>query len=296
MLNHTALYIDGGDPEETKKADELLKAKGLPGLDGQTTNPTLIAKNLAISSNVGRQTSDDKHGGQKISSSAAFEEYKRIVTAIDAITHGPTSIQVIGNPATLTAEEMISQARERLQWIKTAVIKFPCTTAGLTAAETICQEGPVNITLVFSQEQAAAVYAATKYHNYPVYVSPFVGRLDDIHKNGMDVVSNIVQMYSKLGDGHVNVLTASTRTIKHLQYAIWLKSNVMTIPFKLFSEWADQGFSLPADDFIYDVPGLEEIPYSELSLEQDWKSYNLNHELTTAGLDKFWADWSSVVE
>jgi transaldolase len=129
MINHTAIYIDGGDPEETKKADAMLKAKGLPGLDGQTTNPTLITKNLA--KKVGGEGPQKK----KITTEEAFQEYKRIVTEIASITHGPTSIQVIGNPATLTAEEMISQARERLTWIPTAVIKYPCTTEGLKAVE-----------------------------------------------------------------------------------------------------------------------------------------------------------------
>lgn len=285
MIDHTAIYIDGGDPEETKKADAMLKAKGLPALDGQTTNPTLIAKNLAR-----------KNGGKKISLEEAFAEYKRIATDIAATTHGPTSIQVIGNPESLTAEQMISQARERLTWIPTAVIKYPCTTEGLKAVEVMCQEGPVNITLVFSQEQAAAIYAATKYHNYDCYVSPFVGRLDDRGEKGMDVVANILEMYHKLGDGHVKVLTASTRNIGHLHYALWLKSDVMTIPFKLFTEWEAANFSTPPKEFFYDVPGLTEIPYRELTLENEWQKYDISHPLTTAGLAKFWEDWSSVVE
>jgi transaldolase len=295
MIDHTAIYIDGGDPEETKSADEMLKAKGLPGLDGQTTNPSLIAKNLA-----------KKLGGKKISPTEAFAEYKRIVVEIASITHGPTSIQVIGNPETLTAEEMISQARERLTWIPaspqtssqggpTAVIKYPCTKEGLKAVETMCQEGPVNITLVFSQEQAAAVYAATKYHNYDCYVSPFVGRIDDKGEKGMDVVANMLEMYNKLGDGHVKVLTASVRNLGHIHYALWLKSNVMTIPFKVFSEWKDLGFSQPRKDYLYDVPGLAEIPYREVTLENEWQSYDISHPLTTSGLAKFWEDWSSVV-
>ncbi|EFK94843.1 translaldolase, partial [sediment metagenome] len=272
-------------PEETKKADAMLKAKNFPGLDGQTTNPTLIAKNLA-----------KKNGGKKITPEEACAEYKRIVTQIDSVTHGPTSIQVIGNPETLTAEEMISQARERLTWIPTAVIKYPCTKEGLQAVEVMCQEGPVNVTLVFSQEQAAAVYTATKYHNYDCYVSPFVGRLDDIKQKGMDVVSNMLEMYRRLGDGHVKVLTASVRNMGHIHYALWLKSDVMTIPFKAFLEWEALGFAGPSKDFIYDVPGLTEIPYREINLENEWQSYDISHALTTAGLAKFWEDWSSVVE
>ncbi len=284
MIQNTAVYIDGGDPQETKQADELLKAHGFSGLDGQTTNPSLIAKNLA-----------KKQGeGNKITTEQAFAEYKRIVTEMRSSIPGPVSIQVIGNPETLTAEEMLSQARDRLQWIPGAVIKFPCTSEGLKAVETFCQEGPVNITLVFSQEQAAAVYAATKYHNHECYVSPFVGRLDDRNENGMDIVANIVEMY-KMGDGHVNVLAASTRSLKHLHYALWLKSNVMTIPYKLFSEWEKDNFSTPGQDFLYDVPGLTEIPYREITLDKNWNEYDIHHDLTDAGLKKFWEDWSGVV-
>jgi len=280
MIQQTAIYIDGGDWQETKQANDMLIAKGFPPLDGQTTNPSLIAKNLA---KTGTITSEE-----------ALAEYRRIVTEMRKYISGPISIQVIGNPQTLTAEEMLSQARDRIQWIPGAVIKFPCTKEGLAAAEVFCQEGPVNITLVFSQEQAAAVYAATKYHNYPCYVSPFVGRLDDRKEDGMDIVSNIIQMYA-LGDGHVNVLTASTRTIKHLQYAISLKSSIVTIPFKLFTEWEKENFALAGEEFIYDVDGLTEIPYREITLDNEWREYDIHHDLTDLGLQRFWEDWRSVV-
>ena len=75
----------------------------------------------------------------------------------------------------------------------------------------------INITLCFSQQQAAAMYAATNGTKQPAYVSPFVGRLDDIGQNGMDVIRNIKQMFRK-GDGHVLVLAASIRTLEHLLY------------------------------------------------------------------------------
>jgi transaldolase len=203
------IYIDGGDPNETREADNLLKKAGYSGLDGQTTNPTLIAKNFAA-----------QHEGKKVSMEEAIAEYKNIITQISHILpDGKISIQVIGNPATLTAQDMLTQARDRMLWIPNGVIKFPCTTAGLEAVEVFCQEGPVNITLNFSQDQAAAVYAATRAHNYDVYISPFVGRLDDRKENGMDVVVNELQMYRAFGDlpadatpqalqagGHVQVL------------------------------------------------------------------------------------------
>lgn len=280
------IFIDGGDPEETKQADALLKKAGYHGLDGQTTNPTLIAKNFAA-----------KNGGRKVSMDEAFAEYKRVVGQMSyTIPEGSISIQVIGDPATLTADQMVSQARDRITWIPNACIKFPCSRPGLEAAEVFCEEGPVNITLNFSQEQAAAVYGATKTHNYDVFISPFVGRLDDKGMSGMDVTANELAMYRGSGDKHVQVLTASLRNIKHLMYALHLKSDIITVPFKIFKEWADGGFTLPKEDFFYDAPGLTEIPYSEYSLDADWKSFTLDHELTTAGLSKFWEDWKGIVE
>ncbi len=284
------IFIDGGDPAETKAGDALLKKGGfLTGVAGQTTNPSLIAKRFQ--NDVRFKKYDVREKPQKL-----LEFYKQTVQEIaNVIPEGAISIQVIGDPATLTTEDMLTQARDRITWIPNAVIKFPATTAGLAAAEVFCQEGPVNITLTFSQEQAAAVYVATKAHNYDVYVSPFVGRLDDRGEKGMDVVVNIMEMYKRLGDGHVKVLTASVRTVAHIQYALWLRSDVITIPFKLLKEWESQGFPLPKEDFIYDVPGLTEIPYQELSLDADWHEFNLRHDLTDAGMKKFWEDWNGMI-
>jgi transaldolase len=280
------IYIDGGDPQETKQADEMLKKAGYHGLDGQTTNPSLIAKNYAA-----------KSGGKKVPLAEAFAAYKDVVTEMSRIIpEGKISIQVIGDPATMTAEDMILQARERNTWIENGIIKLPCSQAGITAVEVFCQEGPVNITLNFSQEQAAAVYAATKSHTYDVFISPFVGRLDDKGENGMDVVANTLAMYRTLGDGHVAVIVASVRNMKHMLYALKMKSDIITVPFEVFKAWADGGFTLPGEDFLYDVPGLSEIPYRELPLDNDWKSYDLSHPLTDAGMVKFWDDWKKIVE
>ena len=105
------------------------------------------------------------------------------------------------------AEEMLAQGEEMFSWIPNAYIKYPCTHEGLRAAEiSVGRQIRVNTTLCFSQEQAAAVYAATKGSREPVYVSPFVGRLDDRGENGIDLIKNIKEMY-KNGDGHVHVLS-----------------------------------------------------------------------------------------
>lgn len=278
------IYIDGGDPAETRQADELLKKAGYQRLNGQTTNPSLIAKRL----------SGDKK--EKISLKDALAGYRKTVEEMSRIIpHGKISIQVIGDPATLTATDMLSQARDRITWIPNGVIKFPCTKEGLTAAEIFCQEGPVNITLNFSQEQAAAVFAATRAHNYDVFISPFVGRLDDKGENGMDVVAHELTMFGSVPDNHVQVLTASVRSLKHFEYALFLKSPVITTPLKVLKDWLEAGAVLPGDDFMYDAPGLTDISYKELSLDRDWKEYDLAHPLTSAGLAKFWADWKTIV-
>jgi len=280
------IYIDGGDPSETKTADAMLKKAGYHGLDGQTTNPSLIAKNLSA-----------KNGGKTISSDDAFAEYRKIVREMSGIIpDGKISIQVIGDPASMTVETILSQARDRVCWIPNAIIKLPCSKSGIEAASVFCEEGPINLTLNFTQAQAAAVYCATKTHNYDVFISPFVGRLDDLGEKGMDVVANTLQMYRGAGTpSHVQIITASVRNLKHLLYALWLKSDIVTIPFSVFEQWANGGFTVPPADYIYDVPGLTEIPYRELSLDKNWEDFDLHHTLTDKGIAKFWEDWKRIV-
>ena len=157
----------------------------------------------------------------------------------------------------------------------------------------------VNMTLCFSQEQAAAVYAATKGSKAPVYVSPFVGRLDDRGEDGMDLVRNIKKMYES-GDGHVYVLAASIRTVNHLLYSFALGAELATVPSKVLEEWAATGFPMPHQDFSYkgvDTTGrpLRPIPYTELDLNLPWQSFNIEHELTTKGIKKFVADFQSTL-
>jgi transaldolase len=106
---------------------------------------------------------------------------------------------------------MIAEGRQMYTWIPNAYIKYPCTHEGLRAAQMSIREGiRVNLTWYFSQDQAAAVYSATKGTKAPAYVSPFVGRLDDRGENGMDLVKNIREMY-KPNDHHVKVLAATIR-------------------------------------------------------------------------------------
>ena len=112
----------------------------------------------------------------------------------------------------------------------------------------------VNVTLCFSQAQAAAVYAATKGAKVPVYVSPFVGRLDDIGENGVDLVANIKRMYA-IGDRHVAVLAASIRNLEQLLYCFSLETDLVTVPAKVLDDWARHGFPMPDGNFRYSATG-----------------------------------------
>ena len=156
------------------------------------------------------------------------------------------------------------------------------------------------MTLCFSQEQAAAVYAATKGSKAPVYVSPFVGRLDDRGENGMDLVKNIKRMYDA-GDGHVHVWAASIRHLTHLFGSGALKAELVTAPGKVWEEWAAQSFPLPEAEFVYqgtdkaDRP-LKPIAYKSLDLNRAWESFDIQNELTTKGIQQFVADYKSTLK
>jgi len=232
----TKILVDGGDPQETLHVKDLLGV-----VDGQTTNPSLIAKNPHIKELLA--------SGFKLSNKQEMNEYKKIVQEISPLVgDAGVSIEVFADEKT-TAEEMLSQGREMFTWIPNAYVKYPCTSEGLRAAQMSVEQGMrVNMTLCFSQQQAAAVYAATKGAKEPVYVSPFVGRLDDIGQNGMDLVKNVKRMFSK-GDGHVLVLAASIRSLEHLLYCFALETELATVPANILELWAGSNFRMPDKDF-----------------------------------------------
>ncbi len=147
--------------------------------------------------------------------------------------------------------------------------KVPTSKEGLKAAEQAVREGlRVNMTLCFTQEQAAAVYAATRgAKKGQVFVSPFIGRLDDRGENGMDLIANIIKMYRQ-GDGHVEVLTASVRSIDHHFYALELGSDIITVPLAILKEWGQRGMPLTPADYTYPSGGLKDIPYKDIDLEK----------------------------
>ncbi len=283
----TRVLVDGGNPNET------LRIKSLLGfVDGQTTNPSLIAKNPEIQQLVA--------SGHTLSPEEEKNEYKKIVRSISPLVgDAGVSIEVFADLNT-TAEEMLAQGQEMFSWIPNAYIKYPCTHRGLRAAEMSVQKSiRVNMTLCFSQAQAAAVYAATKGSKEPVYISPFVGRLDDQGEDGMDLVRNIKRMYER-SDGHVHVLAASIRSISHLLCSFFLDAELATVPSKVLQEWAAAGFPMPDHNFKYkpvDAKGkpLKPIAYKELDLNLPRESFDLAHELTTKGIQKFVADYQSTL-
>jgi len=284
----TKILVDGGDPEETRKIKALLGF-----VDGQTTNPTLIAKNPAIRQLIA--------SGQRLSSHEENEAYKKIVQSLSPMVgEAGVSIEVFADLNT-SAERLLAQGEEMFSWIPNAYIKYPCTHEGLRSAELSVRKNiRVNMTLCFSQDQAAAVYAATKGTQEPVYVSPFVGRLDDRGENGIDVVRNIKRMYAN-GDGHVHVLAASIRRLDHLLASLALDAELLTAPATVLEDWAAKGFPLPQSGFIYrgvDTKSrdLKPIPYKELDLSLPWDRFDIAHELTKKGIEKFVADYENTLK
>jgi transaldolase len=277
----TRILVDGGDPEETRRVKDLLGF-----VDGQTTNPSLIAKNPEIRQLIA--------SGHRLSEQEENQEYKKIVQQISPLVgDAGVSIEVFSD-LTTTAEQMFRQGKEMYSWVGNGHIKYPCSKEGLQAAEMSVAEGiRVNMTLCFSQAQAAAVYAATKGSREPAYVSPFIGRLDDHGENGVDLISNIKRMYAE-GDGHVLVLAASIRNLQHLLYAFWAGAELTTVPVHVLEEWAAKGFPLPDAAFQYEPLGAP-IRYQELDLNQPWQSFNLEHELTRKGIEKFAADYRATL-
>jgi transaldolase len=238
--------------------------------------------------------------GHKLSPEEQKQEYKQIVQRISPLVDSAgVSIEVFADFDT-SAEAMLAQGEEMFSWIPNAYIKYPCIYEGLRAAQmSVERHIRVNMTLCFSQSQAAAVYAATRGSKDPVYISPFVGRLDDRGDNGMELVRNIKQMYRK-GDGHVHVLAASIRKTDHLLYSFALGAELITVPTKILQEWAESKRPLPGADFAYAAVDekhnpLRPIPYQELDLNARWESFDLRHELTDQGIKKFVDDYRSTL-
>lgn len=206
-------FIDSADIEEIKKA----QARGW--VDGVTTNPSLVAK--------------------------TGKPFKELIKEICSFVPGPVSAEVIS----LEHKEMLREGFELAKIAPQVVIKVPMTEEGMIAVNRFAAEGiKTNVTLVFNSLQAllAAKAGATM-------VSPFVGRLDDIGSNGMDLIAQIVQVYQNY-DFATEVLVASIRNPIHLQEAAEIGANIATIPFKVMQQMTqhpltDKGIKQFMDDW-----------------------------------------------
>ncbi len=198
---------------DTANLNEIREAHEMGVLDGVTTNPTLIAKE--------------------------GKPFKETIIEICNIVGGPVSTEVI---ATET-EAMLKEGREYATWHKHVVVKLPTTRDGIKACKKLSGEGiKINMTLCFSPSQALLVAKAGA-----TYVSPFVGRLDDISHDGMELVQQIVQIYDNYGYDTL-VLAASLRHPLHVVQSALAGAHVGTIPFKVLEQMfhhplTDQGLA-----------------------------------------------------
>jgi transaldolase len=188
-------FLDTAESEAIKKAIEL----GM--CDGITTNPSLILK--------------------------SGKTHKQAIAELNALFKGPISIEGIG----MTAEEMVKEAEEFKSWADEPVMKVPMTTEGLRAVRMLAKKDiSTNVTLVFSSAQALLAAKAGAS-----YVSPFVGRLDDIGQNGMTLIEDIMQIYDNYMM-ETEVIVASVRSVKHVEEAAKIGADIATIPPKVYEE------------------------------------------------------------
>lgn len=188
---------------DTANIDEIKEAHSMGMVDGVTTNPTLIAR----------------EGG----------DFQTIIKEICSIVDGPISAEVIS----LEADGMVKEARELAKIHDNIVIKIPMTIDGIKATRTLTEENiKTNVTLIFSPLQAlmAAKAGAT-------FVSPFVGRLDDLAQEGMVLVDQLVEIYSNYGYT-TEIIVASIRNPLHVLDAAIMGADIATIPFNVLAKLA----------------------------------------------------------
>ncbi len=207
---------------DTANLDQIREASSWGILDGVTTNPTLVSKE------------DMK-----------FED---LIKEICRIVQGPVSVECVSSEA----EAIVKEARQHVKLADNVAVKIPICVEGLKATKILSEERiQVNTTLVFSPNQAVlAAKAGTRY------VSPFIGRLDDISHPGMDLVEQIIAIYDNYGF-ETEVIVASIRHPLHVVEAALIGADIATIPF----------------------PVLEKM---------------VKHPLTDIGMDKFLKDWGKV--
>lgn len=298
----TKFLLDSGDPNEYKEIALLAKQKNAE-LWGSTTNPSLIAKKLA---------------GQKATAQEAFSVLqKQIISQILEIVPGAVSGEVYASHQT-NADQMITQGKEIATWGDRIVVKLPTTLEGFKARTELRKLGIcINNTLVFSQQQSFAITLHEKLMiaqygkpkaAWPCFISPFVGRLDDIGQDGLSMVEHSIAMVRKyFAPDTTWMLEASVRSLAHFKKGLDLGSELITAPAKVYSQW----FALTADQqsaIDTKTPALAEIPnwvpsdellaINSIDAFMDAITTNkldITHKLTDQGIDKFVADWSQII-
>jgi transaldolase len=205
---------------DTANVGEIQEAASLGILDGVTTNPSLVAKER--------------------------RDFKELVKEICSIVNGPVSAEVVATDL----QGMLTEARDLAKIHDNIVVKIPLIKEGLKAVKRLKAEGiRVNVTLCFSATQALLAAKAGAY-----FISPFVGRLDDISHSGMDLIKDIVTIYHNY-DFETQVLVASIRHPLHVLEAAKMGADISSMPFKVFEQ-------------------LVKHPLTDIGLErflQDWK-------------------------
>ena len=189
---------------DTANLHEIKKAKAIGLVDGVTTNPTLLAKE--------------------------GEEIESLIRKISEEVKGPVNVEVTG----ITCEEIVKEAREMATWGDGIVIKIPINHEGLKAVKILSSEGILtNVTLIFSASQAilAAKAGAT-------YICPFLGRLDDISFNGLELIRQIKGIYENYDEIETQIIVASVRHPIHVIEAGLLGAEIVTIPPAVLEQMA----------------------------------------------------------
>lgn len=207
---------------DTANVDEIRQGVAMGLVDGVTTNPSLVAREK--------------------------RKFRECIEEICSLVDGPVSAEVTATDT----EGMIREAREISSWAENIVVKIPIVPEGLVAVRALADEGiRTNVTLVFSANQALLAAKAGAY-----FCSPFIGRLDDIGQDGMEVLAEMVEIYDTYGLD-TQILAASLRHPHHVKSAALIGADIATVPFNVFMQ-------LP------------------------------RHALTDAGLKRFLEDWEKV--
>lgn len=284
-LNNLKIFLDSGDIDKTR---EIVSQIGF--LDGQTTNPSLFAKSL-ISSNPNLTTN-------KFTEKELWQNYETAIKEISKLysEKKSISIEVYMNHDT-TVAEILEQAKKLVQWIPQAWIKFPSNSTGIESAKQFLELSSshrVNMTLGFTEEQLASLYNATaNIGENRVFYSVFVGRLIDNGINAIEQIKNMKQLLTKeTTNNHIQLLGCSYRSLSQLVTSINAGVDIVTVPASILLEWMKLDFSLETS---LETNELIAPQCKNLSLETPYTDYRLDFPLIKNGIDKFCADWDSLL-